>query len=221
VRLAFGNLLMTTSAQPPDNELSGEQHAAAQSAAVCPACGARVKAGAARCWYCESDVSLLDPLALQLQVQASLVAAPPAPRPDEPLQFSLATLLVVMTFIAACLGISVAVPPLGIPISAIAVGGLVRTLAVGKHYRRLGLPFLLDDKIAEFTVSCGIVVGALGVLLITLLLTGFFGMISAAAIARFNVPYQILMLLTWSYGIIAVVAPLAVSGWFLWATRPR
>lgn len=211
---------MTTSARPSSHEVSGAQHAAAPPAAECPGCGARVKAGASRCWYCEGEVSLVDPLALQLQVHESL-AAPPAPRPDEPLQFSLATLLVVMTFIAVCLGISVAVPPLGIPISAIAVGGLVRTLAVGKHYRRIGLPFLLDDRIAEFTVSCGIVVGALGVLLITLLMTGFFGMISAAALARFNIPYQILLLLTWTYGIVAVVAPLAVSGWFLWATRPR
>jgi hypothetical protein len=210
---------MSTTTQTSGDEPVGSERRVQRPFDVCPACGARAKAEASRCWFCEGDLSPPDPLLLGRH--ASLAGAVALPRSDEPLQFTLSTLLVVMTFIAACLGISVAVPPLGVPISAIALGGLVRTLAVARFYRRLGMPFGLDDKLAEFTVSCGIVIGAIGVLLITLLMTGFFGLLSAGALARFNIPTPVFVLLTWSYGIFVVVAPLFASGWFLWATRPR
>jgi hypothetical protein len=212
---------MSAFTEPTDNEPSGQQDSSPRSAAHCPSCGARVQAQAARCWYCEGELRLVDPRSLPGRIQAAMTAVPPLPQPGEPLQFSLTTLLVVLTFVAACLGISVAVPPLGIPLSVIAAGGLVRTLAVGHYYRRLGMPYLLDDRIGEFTVSCGIMIGAVGVLLVSLLAAGIIGLSAAAAIGQLGLPRELEIVLLWTYCAAGVLAPLAASGWFLWATRPR
>jgi hypothetical protein len=81
--------------------------------------------------------------------------------PGNGLQFSLGTMLLVTTFVAICLAISSAVPLLGIPLSVIAVGGLVRTMIVGWARIRAGRRFDLADKLDEFEVSSFVFVIAL------------------------------------------------------------
>jgi hypothetical protein len=149
-------------------------------------------------------------------------------RGDAPLQFSLGTLLVVITLIAACLGLTMAVPPLGLPVSFIALGGLVRTLVIGKQHQRLGVPFPLGEKITEFIVSCGVVVGATMVGMLTLFGTCCLAGLAAAGwdqIQRGFAPQTFFDLVGFVLSIAAllvvVLAPVCTTTWFLWATRPR
>jgi hypothetical protein len=166
------------------------------------------------CWHCER---VMDG-----------AAGKPSSEPGVPLQFSIETLLLLTTLVAVCLGVAVAVPPLGLPISVVALGGLVRTLIIGKHHGRLGVPFPLGEKVAEFIISCGVVIGAIGVGAITLLGTCCLGGTIAGSleqVARGSSPGGITealsVLLAMAFMLLALCAPLFTTGWFLWATRPR
>lgn len=145
-----------------------------------------------------------------------------------PLQFSLETLLLVTTLVAVCLGLTMALPPLGLPISFVAFGGLVRTLVIGKQHQRFGVPFPLGEKITEFIISCGVVIGAIMVGMLTLF-GGccLFGLAAAGweQIATAGVPQDIAgifgALLSAAALALVVLAPVFTTTWFLWATRPR
>jgi hypothetical protein len=144
------------------------------------------------------------------------------------LQFSIGTLLLVTTLIAACLGISVAVPPLGIPLSIIAAGGLLRTFVVGKRTQRIGLHFSLEEKVTEFVISCGVMIAALGVGLLAIAATGCMGGIAAVSleqIRRAGGPSDWSEALSAALAVIyiglAIGAPIGSVVWVLWATRPR
>ena len=145
-----------------------------------------------------------------------------------PLQFSLSSLLLVTTLVAACLGLTMAVPPLGLPVSFIAAGALVRTLIIGKQHQRVGVPFPLAEKIVEFIVSCGVVIGAIMVGLLTLLggcclfglaVTGLDQLRSSGAPQHIAGIFG--MVLSAVAMLLIVLAPVFTTTWFLWATRPR
>lgn len=72
-----------------------------------------------------------------------------------PLQFSLETLLLVTTLIAACLGLAVAVPALGTPLVVVMVLALVRTLIECRRMLRDGRPIHFGDKLSSFVASLG------------------------------------------------------------------
>jgi hypothetical protein len=200
------------------------------TARLCPACGAYVEAGEGGCWFCERQLGPGDrriPIRVHGESLTEVIVGKLG-RPEPGLQFSLETLLVVTTLIAACLGISVAVPLLGIPLSVIAAGGLIRTLVVGKQYQRLGLPFPLVEKGTEFVVSCGVVVAAIGVALFTLAATGCLGGAAAFSlehIRRSGGPSDLDELFSAALAIayigLAVGAPIGSMVWVFWATRPR
>ncbi len=197
---------------------------------ACPACGAYVQPAAKACWFCERTIFPTDwgnPTGTAAHA-GSAVVGKPAPGPTPALQFSLGTLLLLTTLAAACLGVSVAVPPLGIPISIVVLGGLIRTLVIGMHHQRLGVPFPLEEKIAEFFVSCGVVIGAVGVGAITLLGTCCLGGALASGIERIalmssqgSIVQALSALFAMSYMLLALCAPFVTTVWFLWATRPR
>lgn len=221
---------MPETAKTGDEQLPGTPRSPRASAMLCPACGAYAGNDEGRCWFCKRQLEPGDRRTPVLIHGESVVhaTAQSLGRQAGGLQFSMGTLLLVMTLIAACLGISVAVPPLGIPLSIIVVGGLVRTLLIGKQYQRLGLPFPLEEKLTEFIISCGVVVAALGVGLLTIAATGCLGGFAALSldqIVRAGGPR------TWSqaaaaalavaYVGLAIGAPIGSVGWVLWATRPR
>lgn len=215
---------MTT--DPP----STDEHGSTRSPLVCPGCGAYVKSDASRCWFCEQEPLSADRIA---RISSPCQAAPAAaaklpPGPGAPLQFSLETLLLLTTLVAVCLGATVAAPPLGLLVSFVALGGLVRTLVIGQQHHRLGVPFALGDKIAEYIVSCGVVIGAMGVGAITLLGTCCLGGAAASSldqVARSGSPGSIVealsTLFAMTYVLLALLSPLFTTAWFLWATRPR
>ena len=152
--------------------------------------------------------------------------ARPVPSPDAPLQFSLETLLLVTTLIAACLGITVAVPPLGLIASFLAAGGFVRTLFVAKQFQQQGLPFGIGEKITTFIISCGVVIGAIVLGLLTLLTLIWLGVVAVRLAdelvdASSNLPLVIFSILGGFYFLVVIWGPIWTTAWFLWATRPR
>jgi hypothetical protein len=216
-----------TSDEPPPSALPNP----AASAVLCPACGAYAGDAEGRCWFCKRQFEPSDrrtPVRIHSE-SVVYATAKPLGRLEGGLQFSLGTLLLLTTLIAACLGISVAVPPLGIPLSIIAAGGLVRTLVVGKQYQRLGLPFPLGEKLTEFIISCGVVVAALGVGLLTIAATGCLGGLAAMSLDQIrraaggpnDWSEAAAAALAMAYVGLAIGAPIGSVGWVLWATRPR
>jgi hypothetical protein len=143
-------------------------------------------------------------------------------------QFSLGTMLLVMTLVAACLGISVGVPILGIPLSVVAAGGLIRTAIVGKRYQRLGVPFPVGEKVTEFLLSSAIVVGAIWVGVGTLVAMGCIGGMAAASLEqlrRSGGPSDVWQALSAALAVVyvclAIGVPLGSTVWVFWITRPR
>ena len=127
----------------------------------CPECGARVKATDAKCWLCGRE----------LVVQAEIVSEddspfaaswnPRAGTTPVPWQFSLESLLMVITLAAVCLGAFAATPGLGILALIVATPALIRTLYEGHQVRKAGKTMSLGEKLLAFSASAGIALAAL------------------------------------------------------------
>jgi hypothetical protein len=85
------------------------------------------------------------------------------PRRSAPplLQFSLETLLLATTLIAACLGLVVAVPPLGVPVTVVVTLALIRTLIECRRMILDGRTLRFVDKLTSFLASVGFTVLAI------------------------------------------------------------
>jgi hypothetical protein len=122
------------------------------------------------------------------------------------LQFSLGTMLLVMTLVASCLAMSLAVPLLGIPLSVIAAAGLVRTAIVGSARIRAGERFEWAEKLREFAVSSAVSTFALVAGFVTFAAIANLAMITAMMLAEFDRSLRTIVLFP------AVLAILAGSG---------
>lgn len=129
----------------------------------CPDCGADVRPSDERCWLCQRALSTAD------IVTAELVE-PPAPpivpqwvqaQRANPTQFSLETLMLVVTLVAVCLGMLAAAPGLGILASIVAAPALIRTLIAGYQERAAGSQLSLGEKVIAFLASTGVTIAVL------------------------------------------------------------
>jgi hypothetical protein len=181
------------------------RHRAGGLAEPCPECGARPRPGDNRCWFCECRLVTagFEPVALQ-----KVEGAPDADHASNAgLQFSIGTMLLVTTLVAICLAITMAVPLLGIALSVIAVGGLVRTAIIGSARIRAGGRFELAEKIDEFVISSTVFVTSLVVGMgsttviagCVLFLTG----VLAEFVEPFGLLYPIAFLATIPFAVIA------------------
>lgn len=129
-------------------------------AVPCPQCGARPRPGENRCWFCERRLApFADFEPVAADAGEKVFIAGHTPRPG--LQFSIGTMLLVTTLVAICLAITLAIPPLGISVGVIAVGGLVRTTIIGWAQIRAGRRFELRDKLDNFVASSSVFLIAL------------------------------------------------------------
>jgi hypothetical protein len=117
--------------------------ASQESAAHCPHCGAEVQALGGECWLCR----LKEPPAKPNPY------ASPRPIGDSSAQFSLASLFLVMTLVAVCLGVFMLAPGLGILLAVVATPALVRTTITTSYYKQAGAPLTTAWKIKAFLVS--------------------------------------------------------------------
>jgi len=118
---------------------------AASARHACPDCGAEIAAGQTRCWLCERRLSGAD--------LTNPYASPAVADGNTASQFSLASLLLIMTLVAVCIGVFRLLPGLGILLAIFALPALVRTsMDVTKHKQR-GAPLGMLGKVGSFVVS--------------------------------------------------------------------
>lgn len=117
--------------------------------AFCPACGAGITPGQSACWLCFAPLH-----------QAHFAALPAIPADPKltanPGQFSIATILLVTTLIAVCLGVFRYSPGLGIVLIIFAAPALVRTVYVGRREKRHGQRMTIGGKVGHFFLSLAI-----------------------------------------------------------------
>ncbi|MDX1944853.1 MAG: hypothetical protein SFU86_05550 [Pirellulaceae bacterium] len=198
----------------------------------CPDCGAQPRPGDGQCWLCGAALPIAAEAASPVAAEiVSEQAAPPVVFEWQrrrmaqamPFQFSIETLLLVTTLVAVCLGASVAVPGLGIPVSILALPALVRTLVASHQQRAVGHKLTLGEKALTFLVSTGLMVavfaagGAAFFATCTVLLMGAVA-VSQASPNAFSGGSE------WPLYVLIVLSSLAGLGmgaWIFWITRPR
>jgi hypothetical protein len=115
-----------------------------EPAAHCPHCGAEVQPPGGPCWLCRQKEPQADP---------NSYAPPRAIGENTAAQFSLASLFLVMTLVAVCLGVFMIAPGLGILLVVVTAPALVRTTFASSYYKQVGAPLTPAWKIKAFLVS--------------------------------------------------------------------
>jgi hypothetical protein len=185
----------------------------------CGECGALVGTSGV-CWLCGA------PVVISAELVEPAGVSPFVPdwekkRRASASQFSLESLMLVITLISVCLGMMVAVPGLGVLVCIVAVPALVRTLIVGRQRKEAATPLNLGEKVLTFFASTGIMLG--------ILLAGM----SAFAVACVGTCFAAFGIANasgsgaaenWIFPVAlgaATLAAVAVVGWLFWITRPR
>jgi hypothetical protein len=104
--------------------------------------------------------------------------AHPRRPPPGMFQFSLGTLLLVTTLIAACMGLVVAAPPLGALLTVVVILALVRTAVECRRTLLDGRTLRLVDKLKSFLVSVGFTI---------LAMTAIYAALALSAVAAWTV----------------------------------
>jgi hypothetical protein len=185
----------------------------------CSECGALVGARDV-CWLCGAAI-VVSAEAVDPTGNSPFVPDWEKKRRASASQFSLESLMLVITLIAVCLGMLVAVPGLGVLVCIVAVPALVRALIAGRQHKAVSGSLNLQEKVLAFLASTGIVLG--------ILLAG----LSAFAVACVGTCFAALGIAeasgsgaaeNWIFPLAlgsAVVVALAVVGWLFWLTLPR
>jgi hypothetical protein len=116
-------------------------------AARCPECGATLS-GASECWLCRRATQAGD----------SSPTSPFAEERKSAGQFSLATVFLIITLIAVCLGSLRLAPGLGVLLIIVATPALIRTCVVGIREKQAGHVLSLGEKVVAFLASSAIIV---------------------------------------------------------------
>jgi hypothetical protein len=115
---------------------------------ACPECGAGRIPGQVQCWLCHGDLSPTASVA-----RAALPAESPAG-----CQYSLASLLLLMTLAAILLSITSMNPGLGIFLAVLMVPACLRTAIVATLRRSRGKPMSLLAKVGTFSMTLGMAI---------------------------------------------------------------
>jgi hypothetical protein len=120
----------------------------------CPECGAPLNAAQARCWLCQRKAD---------DGQQQNPYAPPRPLTEHSAsQFSLASLFLIMTLVAVCLGVFLLSPGLGVLLVFVMTPALIRTVMAASYQKQAGTALSAADKIGVFLMSV-FIMGAIGV----------------------------------------------------------
>ena len=177
----------------------------------CPQCGAACADEATQCWLCHAP---LPPAA-----QTPGVPTAGDGTRSVPATYSLATILLVITLIAVCLGVFRLSPGFGVAIVCFTVPALIRSIVVGVQHKRAGARLTIGEKLTAFAASLGIMVlvGIAGFIAFQIACWGTCGVFAATSSSR-SAPSESLFIVSVSIGSLAA---LAVGIWILWLTRPR
>lgn len=145
-----------------------------------------------------------------------LVLNPPR-RADSLFQFSISTLLLVMTLSSACLAMTAANTTLGLLLSFIALMAFIRTSITSYLYRKLSVPFDLERQLWEFVASCLLVVFALVAGATSLVAVALVGGVVIAGVRGTSADDFALFATIF----LAIGASGLAFAWVLWASRPQ
>lgn len=124
----------------------------------CPDCGARLDPATTECWLCHRKVALGEGRAAP---RFPFREEGPTARTAEEhahFQFSLASLMLLVTLTAVMMGVSVMAPGLGIALAVLVTPAFIHTAVTAARRRSRGQPMAPLDKIAFFGGSLGAVV---------------------------------------------------------------
>lgn len=189
----------------------------------CPECGAAARKADVKCWLCHRPLVVTAEL---VEAGSPFVDRPGPPKWVNPAQFSLETLMLVITLIAVCLGVIMAAPGWGVVLAIVAAPALVRTLVAGYQDRKAGTPMTLGEKLLTFLASTGVT--------LAVLVTGGTAFAAACAGSLFvacglestGAGPSVLRGRTGElvlYGLLGISAliGLGTAGWLFWILRPR
>ena len=170
---------------------------------ICPECGAVLPPGTERCWLCRSGT--------QPAVTESASPSAPAER-RAPIQFSLASLMLLITLWAVVLGVFSISPGVGIGLMILATPAVIRTVILASRGRTGGRPMPVGAKVWVFT-------GTLGLLAIIAVAVSAAFVVTCfpLGLAAFGSGSELIMLLAWVVGIAAGL--LVFYGLFRWFRR--
>jgi hypothetical protein len=186
----------------------------------CPECGAELGVDDERCWLCRRD----------LVIDAELVETPKATGQSpfaavHPLQFSLETLLLIVTLSAVCLGALVAAPGLGVLALVIAVPALIRTCLTGISSKRLTGKLTVTDKIMAFLASAAITWAALVAAGIAFFAACTVSVFAAVAVGQAQgsrpIDNTLANLLIWTAVVFCGVVSIGAFAGIFWLTWPK
>jgi hypothetical protein len=182
----------------------------------CPECGAELRPGDGRCWLCRRD----------LAVDAEVVEPPPVTAAARaPLQFSLETLLLIVTLSAVCLGALVAAPGLGVLLLVVAVPALVRTCLTGANLKRQKGKLTAADKVMAFVASAAITWAALTAAAMAFFTACTISVLGACAVegttGSSSIGQTMQNVLLWSAIIFCAATSIAAFVGMFWVTWPR
>jgi len=129
-------------------------------------------------------------------------------------QFSIASLMLIMTLTAVLLGVGVMAPGMGIALAVLAAPALVRTSIVAARSRARGEPMTPFRKIHLFVTSL-VVVGIIAVAAGTAFVVTCFPL----GFAFFETRSALLFFLPWLVGIAAGLAVAVPMFWFFWLRK--
>jgi hypothetical protein len=193
--------------------------AANPHAKVCPECGAMLAVSAGTCWLCHrplTDDSSTD--------DAITTTVPPLPHTAPAIavgragQFSLAALMLTVTFVAVLLGLFVQVRGLAIVLAVLAAPALIKTSLIGRRHKAAGEPLTPGGKaltlIAALCFLVAIAVATAGAFFLACL-----GTLAVGEEILGDLDTTIMVALV---GASAVAIPiLAIGAWFFWRWRRK
>jgi hypothetical protein len=122
----------------------------------CLDCGAEVRPDAILCWCCRHSL-------LESEAEYALAAkelhgggSPFGPEPRTKFQFSLASILIVMTLVAVLCSIYTMAPGLGIALMVLSVPALIRTVVLAMQRGSRGKPLTFGQKAGVFAAWIGL-----------------------------------------------------------------
>ena len=173
----------------------------------CPECNANCAAGDVKCWLCRRDLSHDTPILATIVEPVSVNVA----------QFSLDTLMLLITLSAVLLGAFVAAPGLGILLAIVVAPALLRTFTIGVRRKKRGGKLTTGEKVAGFIGSFGLMaaIGLVGCTTFVIICFGGVMATCAVAAADQQLGRQNLEVVGFIVGVLAVVAALAIPIWLV------
>lgn len=120
----------------------------------CPICHAEIRPGADLCWLCRAP---LPARGGDWSLGGIGVKSGAASTAISPFQFSLASLMLLITLVSVLLGLSVEVPELGIPLGLLSIVAYPRSLWASSVRRERGEELGVGKRIGQFVLSLFIV----------------------------------------------------------------